>query len=337
MQYLKADTSVKVVIGPVVAVGDGFTPVTTLALTTADEAEIMKHDAAAVTSIAGNTFAAITGADGYYNLTLAAAQLDTEGMLTVLINDDSLCLPVRHDYMVVNANVFDSLFAAASTDFLQVDAVQLAGTTQDATDLADFAAAGYDPATNKVQGVVLVDTTTANTDMRGTDGAALASVCTEARLSELDAGTAGKAANQIDVIQSDTTTDIPALLANIQADTDDIQARLPAALVGGRMDADVGAISTSTAAADALELSTEAIVVGTAQTGTLTTTAMTTDLTVSAASQYNGRLIIFRSDTTTAALRNQATDITSTTVANGELGFSALTTAPVNGDTFIIV
>lgn len=41
-------------------------------------------------------------------------------------------------------------------------------------------------------------------EMRGTDSAALASVCTEARLSELDAATAGKAANQIDEIRTDT-------------------------------------------------------------------------------------------------------------------------------------
>lgn len=129
MQYLKADTAVKVVVGPVVAVGDGFTPVTTLSLSTADEAEIMKHDASAVTSISSNTFAAITSMDGYYNLTITAAQLDTEGMLTVGINDDSLCLPVRHDYMVVNANVYDSLYAAASTDFLQVDTQQWDGNT----------------------------------------------------------------------------------------------------------------------------------------------------------------------------------------------------------------
>lgn len=119
MQYLKADTETKVVIGPVVAVGDGFTPVTTLSLSTADEAEMLKHDASAVTDISGNTFAAITGADGYYNLTLTAAQLDTEGRLTILINDDSLCLPVRHDFIVQNANVFDSLHAAAGTDYLQ--------------------------------------------------------------------------------------------------------------------------------------------------------------------------------------------------------------------------
>ena len=41
------------------------------------------------------------------------------------------------------------------------------------------------------------------TEMRGIDAAALASVATEARLSELDAGTGGKAANQIDLIKTE--------------------------------------------------------------------------------------------------------------------------------------
>jgi hypothetical protein len=60
----------------------------------------------------------------------------------------------------------------------EVDAnlTMMGGAGQSATDLKDFADAGYDPATNKVQGVVLTDTCTANTDMRGTDNAALASV-----------------------------------------------------------------------------------------------------------------------------------------------------------------
>lgn len=58
-----------------------------------------------------------------------------------------------------------------------------------------------------------IGTVTTNTDMRGTDSAALATVCTEARLSELDEATGGKMANQVDIIQIDTTTDIPALIA----------------------------------------------------------------------------------------------------------------------------
>ncbi len=54
------------------------------------------------------------------------------------------------------------------------DIVRVGGDIQSATDLKDFADAGYDPATNKVEGVKLADTTTTNTDMRGTDSALLA-------------------------------------------------------------------------------------------------------------------------------------------------------------------
>jgi len=43
----------------------------------------------------------------------------------------------------------------------------------------------FNPSSDAVANVTLVDTTTTNTDMRGTDSAALASVCTEARLAEL--------------------------------------------------------------------------------------------------------------------------------------------------------
>ncbi len=49
--------------------------------------------------------------------------------------------------------------------FKEVDVTSLGGSAQSLTDLKDFADAGYDPGTNKVQGVVLVDTTTTNTDM----------------------------------------------------------------------------------------------------------------------------------------------------------------------------
>jgi len=151
MQVLKADTSVKVVMGPFVDVADGYTPETGIVLNNCDERALIKHDGGSVTVLDSgtNTWAAITNMDGYYNLTLTAANLDTEGMLTIAIQDDSICLPVIARFMVVNANVYDSLFAAAATDYLQVDPVQLGGGTQSLTDLKDFADSGYDPATNK--------------------------------------------------------------------------------------------------------------------------------------------------------------------------------------------
>lgn len=59
-------------------------------------------------------------------------------------------------------------------DVKPVNLTQIGGNAQSATDLKDFADTGYDPVTHKVGGVVLVDTTTTNSDMRGTDSAALA-------------------------------------------------------------------------------------------------------------------------------------------------------------------
>lgn len=57
---------------------------------------------------------------------------------------------------------------------IDVNAERLNNVAQSLIDLKDFADTGYDPATNKIEGVKLVDTTTTNTDMRGTDSAILA-------------------------------------------------------------------------------------------------------------------------------------------------------------------
>ena len=123
MQYLRADTITEVVVGPAVAVGDGFTPVTGLVGASADEFELIKHNATTTTVIAG-TLAAITGADGYYALDLNATDCNTEGRLTLLINDDTLILPIRMEFMVLKAQVFDSFFTNAA-DILDVNVAEV--------------------------------------------------------------------------------------------------------------------------------------------------------------------------------------------------------------------
>jgi hypothetical protein len=57
----------------------------------------------------------------------------------------------------------------------------------------------------------------------------------------------------IDAILVDTGTTLQGELDGIQADTEDIQSRIPAALIGGRISADVGSISADATAADNLE------------------------------------------------------------------------------------
>jgi hypothetical protein len=130
MKFLRADTQVIVPVGPAVSISDGFTMVdTSLDISTADAASLIKRNNATAVDISGNTWAAYAtpAVHGMYKLTLTAGNLDTEGELTVVIEDVSLALPIREDFMVVNANVYDALFAAATTDYLQVDAFQLAG------------------------------------------------------------------------------------------------------------------------------------------------------------------------------------------------------------------
>lgn len=111
MLYIRQGATHKVVIGPVVAVANGYVPVTTLDLTTADEAEVILHDNATVVDISGYTFAAITTADGYYHLTLQSGISNTVGHMTVVINDDSLCLPVKADFTVIDTAIYDGIFA----------------------------------------------------------------------------------------------------------------------------------------------------------------------------------------------------------------------------------
>jgi hypothetical protein len=172
MQELRQSTQIKVRIGPAVDATDGVTPETGLALGAADQAELLKHNGAATVDISGATFAAVTGCDGWYDLTLTTSHTDTLGLLDVVIQDSSLMVPVHRSFVVVTANYWDSKYGS---DVRQADVTQLAGAVQSLTDLKDFADSGYDPATNKVEGVKLVDTTTINTDMVGTDNAALAS------------------------------------------------------------------------------------------------------------------------------------------------------------------
>ncbi len=114
MQELRKGTQVKVRIGPFVDKTDGLTPETGITLSAADEAELLKHDGAATVDISGRTWAAVAGCDGWYDLTLTISDTDTFGQLTVVVQDDSVCLPVFRDFMVVAQNHWDLKYTSNS-------------------------------------------------------------------------------------------------------------------------------------------------------------------------------------------------------------------------------
>lgn len=158
MLFLKQSTAVTVKIGPFLDSSDGDTAETGLTIAQADVllsknggAFAQKNDATGCTH----------DSSGMYGCPLNTTDTGTLGRLQLFVHESG-ALAVWHEFMVVTANVYDSL---CSTDVLQADVTQMSGAAQSATDLKDFADTGYDPSTHKVQGLVLCDTTTTNTDM----------------------------------------------------------------------------------------------------------------------------------------------------------------------------
>jgi len=151
------------------------------------------------------------------------------------------------------------------TNPIPANAIELGGAAQSLTDLKDFADAGYDPATNKVQGVVLTDTITTytgNTVQTADHTAGIADIPTVA---EFNARTLVAAsyfdpaadtvanvttcANNTDMRGTDganTTAPDNASIAAILTDTADMQPKIgtPAA----DLSADVAAVKVDTAA-----------------------------------------------------------------------------------------
>jgi hypothetical protein len=106
-----------------------------------------------------------------------------------------------------------------------------------------------------------------------------------------------------------------------------------------------GAIVAGVLATDALNAIRDRLIERTVLRGTVGSASTTTSVVTSAmspatsvADQLKGRIVIFDHNTTTAALRGQATDITASSAsATPVLTVTALTTAPASGDTFTIV
>jgi len=156
--FLRQSTTITIKIGPFLDDTTGKDAETALTIAQAD-VRLSKN---------GGAYAQKTEAtscthdeNGEYGCPLDATDTGTLGRLKLVVFESG-ALPVWHEYMVIPANVWDSLF---STDKLQVDTVEVSGTAQTANDNgADINA-------------ILVDTTGLNGDaMRGTNNAALASV-----------------------------------------------------------------------------------------------------------------------------------------------------------------
>jgi len=243
--FLKQSTAVDVIVGPFIDKTDGNTAETALTVTQA-EVRLSKNGG----NMAQKNEATALAHDelGYYLCKFDATDTNTLGILQLMIHESADALPVYHEYMVVTANVWDTL---CSTDLFQTDLTQIGGVAQSATDLKDLADTGYDPSTHKVQGVVLVDTTTTNTDM--VDVSDLATILTDTNELQTDWTNGGRLDLLMDAVKA-KTDNLPAdpadesnIIAEINANEtkiDTLQTDVTA--IKGYVDTEVAAIKAVT-------------------------------------------------------------------------------------------
>lgn len=235
---------------------DGETPETGLTFSAGD-VKISKNGAAEANH--GGSFTELAGGQYYYEAT--QAELDTLGFFSLRVAKSGV-RALLTSYQVIAVNLYDGVRAGltalpdaaaeaagglftrgtgagqinqAANGMIDTNPVRLNNVSQSLLDLKDFADDGYDPSTNKVQGVVLVDTLTTYTGNTPQTGDAFA---------RLGAPAGASVSADVAAVKAET--------ASIQVDTDNIQTRLPAALVGGRMDSSVGAMAANTFTASAL-------------------------------------------------------------------------------------
>ena len=126
--FLKQSTSVVISFGPFLDKTDGVTEETGLvsALDHASTGIKLSKNGGALTIRHATVTATTYDAYGMYRVTLDTTDTNSLGTLRVAFNEAATCLPVWQDFMVLPANIYDSL--VGGSDLLDVSVTQILGT-----------------------------------------------------------------------------------------------------------------------------------------------------------------------------------------------------------------
>jgi len=109
MNILRQSTAVDVLIGPFLDITDGVTAevgeTPAIKLSKNGQALAAKNDATVP----------VHDADGYHNCVLDATDTNTTGTLVLTAVGTATALPIRHDYQVIDALAYDTLYADTPT------------------------------------------------------------------------------------------------------------------------------------------------------------------------------------------------------------------------------
>lgn len=184
MIFLKQNTAADLPIGPFLDSTDGVTAETGLTLTQPD-IRLKKNGGAWAQKSAAQTLS--HEENGWYEVSLSTTDTDTLGVLYLAVAESG-ALPVWHEYMVMPANVWDSMFGA---DKLQVHVDEMTAGIITATVIATDAIDADAIADNAINaGAIAADAITAAKIADGAiDAATFAAGAIDAAALAADAGT----------------------------------------------------------------------------------------------------------------------------------------------------
>jgi hypothetical protein len=117
--WLRQSTAVDIAFGPFVDKTDGATAEIALTIT---QAEVRLKKNAAAWAQKNQSSNATHEENGWYEVNLDTTDTNTLGLLVVAVNESADALPVWKEYMVVPANVYDSIISG--TEWLDVCAMK---------------------------------------------------------------------------------------------------------------------------------------------------------------------------------------------------------------------
>jgi hypothetical protein len=170
--FLKQSTAADVAIGPFLDATDGVTAEAALTITQPD-VRLSKNGAAFAQKSAAQTLSHME--NGYYSCNLSTTDTGTLGLLKLHVAESG-AVPVWHDFIVLAANVYDSLVGGGDTLDVQVTGIGAGAITAAAiaTDAIDNDALAANAVTEIQSGLATVAgvLTTAMTEAYAADGAA---------------------------------------------------------------------------------------------------------------------------------------------------------------------
>lgn len=125
MRLLKQSTATTLLLGPFLDSTDGVTSETALTISQSDV--LLWKEGGTALAQKNEATSCTHRSNGLYTCPVNTTDTNTLGILVVSVSESG-ALPIRQDYLVVPANVYDSI--ALGTDYLEVDLSQIDGVDE---------------------------------------------------------------------------------------------------------------------------------------------------------------------------------------------------------------